>query len=112
MATNFRRLGAVDLSTGAATTVYTLPSVATEAQFKVVITNYSAGAVTFNLWIQPSGALTTQDKIATGTSIPANGTLEYTGYALSGVDGLGRIQVQAGTAGTLNVSVHGFTRSI
>jgi hypothetical protein len=98
------RLNGVDLTTTAATSVYTCP-VTTFSVVSVSICNRTASAVTVNLALTTTGSTpATTDYLEFGASLSANGVVERTGIVMSAGN---QLVVTAGTGNALSVIVVG-----
>jgi hypothetical protein len=98
------RLNGVDITTTAATSVYTCPT-STFSVVSVSICNRSASAVTVNLALTTTGATpATTDYLEFGSSLSANGVLERTGIVMTAAN---QLVVTAGTGNVLSVVVVG-----
>ena len=96
------RLNGVDITTTAATSVYTCPT-STFSVVSVSICNRSASAVTVNLALTTTGATpATTDYLEFGSSLSANGVLERTGIVMTAAN---QLVVTAGTGNVLSVVV-------
>jgi len=102
------RLNGVDLTTTAATSVYTCP-VTTFGVVSVSICNRSALAVTINLALTTTGSTpATTDYLEFGASLSANGVLERTGIVMTAGN---QLVVTAGTGNVISVVVVGIETS-
>jgi hypothetical protein len=102
------RLGGVDITTTAATSVYTCPT-ATFGVVSVSICNRSATAVTVRLALTVTGATpATTDYLEFDSSLAANGVLERTGIVMTAGN---QLVVTAGTGNVLSVVVVGIETS-
>ena len=98
------RLSGTDLTTTAATSVYTCP-VTTFSVVSVSICNRTASAVTVNLALTSTGSTpATTDYLEFGASLSANGVVERTGIVMSAGN---QLVVTAGTGNALSVIVVG-----
>ncbi len=98
------RLSGTDLTTTAATSVYTCP-VTTFSVVSVSICNRTALAVTVNLALTTTGSTpATTDYLEFGASLSANGVLERTGIVMSAGN---QLIVTAGTGNAISVVVVG-----
>jgi hypothetical protein len=98
------RLNGVDITTTAATSVYTCPAT-TFSVVSVSICNRSASAVTVRLALTSTGATpATTDYLEYDSSLSANGVLERTGIVMSAAN---QLVVTAGTGNVLSVIVVG-----
>ncbi len=98
------RLNGVDLTTTAATSVYTCP-VTTFSVVSVSICNRTALAVTVNLALTTTGATPgNTDYLEFGSSLSANGVLERTGIVMAAGN---QLVVTAGTGNAISVVVVG-----
>jgi len=102
------RLNGVDLTTTAATSVYTCPTT-TFSVVSVSICNRTASAVTINLGLTTTGSTpTTADYLEFGASLSANGVLERTGIVMNAGN---QLVVTAGTGNAISVVVVGIETS-
>jgi len=102
------RLNGVDLTTTAATSVYTCP-VTTFSVVSVSICNRSATAVTIRLALTTSGASPANtDYLEYDASLSANGVLERTGIVMTASN---QLVVTAGTGNVVSVVVVGIETS-
>jgi len=102
------RLNGVDLTTTAATSVYTCP-VTTFGVVSVSICNRSATAVTIRLALTVSGATPANtDYLEFDASLSANGVLERTGIVMNAGN---QLVVTAGTGNVVSVVVVGIETS-
>jgi hypothetical protein len=102
------RLNGVDLTTTAATSVYTCP-VTTFGVVSVSICNRSATAVTIRLALTTSSATpANSDYLESDASISANGVLERTGIVMTAGN---QLVVTAGTGNVVSVVVVGIETS-
>jgi hypothetical protein len=98
------RLNGVDITTTAATSVYTCP-VTTFSVVSVSICNRSGTAVNVRLALTTTGATpATTDYLEFDSSLSANGVLERTGIVMSAGN---QLVVTAGTGNVLSVVVVG-----
>ncbi len=98
------RLSGTDLTTTAATSVYTCP-VTTFSVVSVSICNRTASAVTVNLALTTTGSTpATTDYLEFGASLSANGVLERTGIVMAAGN---QLVVTAGTSNAVSVVVVG-----
>jgi hypothetical protein len=98
------RLSGTDLTTTAATSVYTCP-ITTFSVVSVSICNRTALAVTVNLALTTTGSTpATTDYLEFGASLSANGVLERTGIVMSAGN---QLVVTAGTGNAVSVVVVG-----
>jgi hypothetical protein len=102
------RLNGVDITTTAATSVYTCPA-STFSVVSVSICNRSATAVTVRLALTTTGATpATTDYLEYDSSLSANGVLERTGIVMSAAN---QLVVTAGTGNVVSVVVVGIETS-
>jgi hypothetical protein len=98
------RLSGTDLTTTAATSVYTCP-VTTFSVVSVSICNRTALAVTVNLALTTTGSTPANtDYLEFGSSLSANGVLERTGIVMAAGN---QLIVTAGTGNAVSVVVVG-----
>lgn len=98
------RLSGTDLTTTAATSVYTCP-ITTFSVVSVSICNRTALAVTVNVALTTTGSTpATTDYLEFGSSLSANGVLERTGIVMSAGN---QLIVTAGTGNAVSVVVVG-----
>jgi hypothetical protein len=98
------RLSGTDLTTTAATSVYTCP-VTTFSVVSVSICNRTALAVTVNLALTTTGSTpATTDYLEFGSSLSANGVLERTGIVMASGN---QLVATAGTGNAVSVVVVG-----
>jgi hypothetical protein len=102
------RLNGVDITTTAATSVYTCPAT-TFSVVSVSICNRSATAVNVRLALTSTGATpATTDYLEYDSSLSANGVLERTGIVMNAAN---QLVVTAGTGNVLSVVVVGIETS-
>jgi len=102
------RLNGVDLTTTAATSVYTCP-VTTFSVVSVSICNRTATAVTVRIALTTTGSTpATTDYLEYDASLSANGVLERTGIVMSAGN---QLVVTAGTGNAVSVVVVGIETS-
>jgi hypothetical protein len=102
------RLNGVDITTTAATSVYTCP-VTTFSVVSVSICNRSATAVNVRLALTSTGATpATTDYLEYDSSLSANGVLERTGIVMNAGN---QLVVTAGAGNVLSVVVVGIETS-
>lgn len=102
------RLSGTDLTTTAATSVYTCP-VTTFSVVSVSICNRTASAVTINLALTSTGSTpATTDYLEFGASLSANGVVERTGIVMAAGN---QLVVTAGTGNAISVVVVGIETS-
>jgi len=106
MATSYRTLGQVDLTTTALTTLLTVGAGKEVIISTIVIANRSATATTYRIAIQTDGdAISNKHYIAYDVPVAANDSTTLTlGIAMVATDVL---SVQAGTAERLSINVFG-----
>ena len=98
------RLSGVDITTTAATSVYTCPAT-TFSVVSVSICNRSATAVTVRLALTTTGSTpATTDYLEYDASLSANGVLERTGIVMTAAN---QLVVTSGTGNVLSVVVVG-----
>lgn len=98
------RLNGVDLTTTAATSVYTCP-ITTFSVVSVSICNRTASAVTVNIALTTTGSTPANtDYLEFGSSLSANGVLERTGIVMSAGN---QLVVTSGTGNAVSVVVVG-----
>lgn len=92
-----KRLAQAALTTSAAV-IYTAPSNSQAVMADAAFTNTTSGALKVTLHIVPSGAsAATANKLLSSVSVPANTTLQWTGFQV--VNGGDSIQALADAAG-------------
>jgi hypothetical protein len=106
MATSYKSLGQLDLTTTSLTTLYTCPTGKETVISTVIIANRTASATTFRLAIRVDGdAISNQHYIAYDVPVAANDSTTLTlGITLKATD---VVSVQAGTADRLSVNAFG-----
>ena len=106
MATSYKSLGQLDLTTTALTTLYTCPTGTETVISTVIIANRNASADTFRLAIRVDGdAISNQHYIAYDVPVAANDSTTLTlGITLQATD---VVTVSAGTADRLSVNAFG-----
>jgi len=106
MATSYKSLGQLDLTTTALTTLYTCPSSTETVISTVIIANRNASADTFRLAIRVDGdAISNQHYIAYDVPVAANDSTTLTlGITVKATD---VVTVSAGTADRLSVNAFG-----
>ena len=106
MATSYKSLGQLDLTTTSLTTLYTCPSSTETVISTVIIANRNAIATTFRLAIRVDGdAISNQHYIAYDVPVAANDSTTLTlGITLQATD---VVTVSAGTADRLSVNAFG-----
>ena len=106
MATSYKSLGQLDLTTTALTTLYTCPSSTETVISTVIIANRTASADSFRLAIRVDGdAISNKHYIAYDVPVAANDSTTLTlGITVKATD---VISVQATTADRLSVNAFG-----
>ena len=106
MATSYKTLGQLDLTTTSLTDLYTVPSSTETVVSTVMIANRSASATTLRLAIRVDGdAISNQHYIAYDVPVAANDSTTLTlGIALLATD---VITVSAGDADALSINAFG-----
>ena len=106
MATSYKSLGQLDLTTTSLTTLYTCPASTETVISTVIIANRNASATTFRLAIRVDGdAISNQHYIAYDVPVAANDSTTLTlGITLKATD---VVTVSAGTADRLSVNAFG-----
>ena len=106
MATSYKSLGQLDLTTTALTTLYTCPSSTETVISTVIIANRTASADSFRLAIRTDGdAISNKHYIAYDVPVAANDSTTLTlGITVKATD---VISVQATTADRLSVNAFG-----
>jgi len=106
MATSYKSLGQLDLTTTSLTTLYTCPSSTETVISTVIIANRNASPTTFRLAIRVDGdAISNQHYIAYDVPVGANDSTTLTlGITLKATD---VVSAQAGTADRLSVNAFG-----
>jgi len=106
MATSYKSLGQLDLTTTSLTTLYTCPTGKETVISTVIIANRNASATTFRLAIRVDGdAISNQHYIAYDVPVGANDSTTLTlGITLKATD---VVTVSAGTADRLSVNAFG-----
>jgi hypothetical protein len=106
MATSYKSLGQLDLTTTSLTTLYTCPSGTETVISTVIIANRNASATTFRLAIRVDGdAISNQHYIAYNVPVAGNDSTTLTlGITLKATD---VVTVSAGTADRLSVNAFG-----
>ena len=106
MATSYKSLGQLDLTTTALTTLYTCPASTETVISTVIIANRTATADTFRLAIRVDGdAISNQHYIAYDVPVAANDSTTLTlGITVKATD---VISVQATTADRLSINAFG-----
>lgn len=106
MATSYKSLGQLDLTTTSLTDLYTVPSATETVVSTVIIANRSASATTFRLAIRVSGdAISNQHYIAYDVPVAANDSTTLTlGITMLATDVM---TVSAGDANALSVNAFG-----
>jgi len=104
MATSYKSLGQLDLTTTSLTTLYTCPTGKETVISTVIIANRNASATTFRLAIRVD-AISNQHYIAYDVPVGANDSTTLTlGITLKATD---VVTVSAGTADRLSVNAFG-----
>ena len=106
MATSYKSLGQLDLTTTSLTDLYTVPASTETVVSTVIIANRDDEATTFRLAIRVDGdAISNQHYIAYGVPVAANDSTTLTlGITLKATD---VVTVSAGTADRLSVNAFG-----
>ena len=106
MATSYKSLGQLDLTTTSLTTLYTCPTGTETVISTVIIANRTASVTTFRLAIRVDGdAISNQHYIAYDVPVAANDSTTLTlGITLQATD---VVTVSAGTADRLSVNAFG-----
>ena len=106
MATAYKSLGQLDLTTTSLTDLYTVPASTETVISTVIIANRNAAATTFRLAIRVDGdAISNQHYIAYDVPVAANDSTTLTlGITVKATD---VVSVQAGTADRLSVNAFG-----
>lgn len=106
MASSYKTLGQLDLTTTSLTDLYTVPASTETVVSTVVIANRTASATTFRLAARIDGdAISNQHYLAYDVPVAANDSTTLTlGIALEATD---VISVQAGTANALSINAFG-----
>ena len=106
MATSYKSLGQLDLTTTSLTTLYTCPTGTETVISTVIIANRTASADTFRLAIRTDGdAISNQHYIAYDVPVAANDSTTLTlGITVKATD---VVSVQAGTADRLSINAFG-----
>ena len=106
MATSYKSLGQLDLTTTSLTDLYTCPSSTETVVSTVIIANRNATATTFRLAIRVDGdAISNQHYIAYDVPVASNDSTTLTlGITLQATD---VVTVSAGTADRLSVNAFG-----
>ena len=106
MATSYKSLGQLDLTTTSLTDLYTVPSATETVVSTVVIANRSASSATFRLAIRTDGdAISNKHYIAYDVPVAANDSTTLTlGITMVATD---VISVSAGTADALSINAFG-----
>jgi len=106
VASSYKTLGQLDLTTTSLTDLYTVPASTETVVSTVVIANRTASATTFRLAARIDGdAISNQHYLAYDVPVAANDSTTLTlGIALEATD---VISVQAGTANALSINAFG-----
>ena len=106
MATSYKSLGQLDLTTTNLTDLYTVPSSTETVVSTVIIANRNASADTFRLAIRVGGAaISNKHYIAYDVPVAANDSTTLTlGITMEATDVM---SVEAGTADRLSINVFG-----
>ena len=106
MATSYKSLGQLDLTTTSLTDLYTCPSSTETVVSTVIIANRDAGATTFRLAIRVDGdAISNQHYIAYDVPVAANDSTTLTlGITMLATDVM---TVSAGDADALSINAFG-----
>lgn len=106
MATRYKTLGQLDLTTTSLTDLYTVPAGIDTVVSTVIVANRTASADTFRLAIRVNGdAISNKHYIAYDVPVAANDSTTLTlGISLQATD---VVSVQAGTANALSINIYG-----
>lgn len=106
MATAYKTLGQLDLTTTSLTDLYTVPATTETVVSTVVIANRTASASTFRLAIRTDGdAISNKHYLAYDVPVAANDSTTLTlGVTMVATDVM---SVQAGTANALSINAFG-----
>jgi hypothetical protein len=106
MATSYKSLGQLDLTTTSLTTLYTCPASTETVISTIIVANRNASADTFRLAIRVDGdAISNAHYIAYDVPVAANDSTTLTlGITVKATD---VVSVQAGTADRLSVNAFG-----
>ena len=106
MASSYKTLGQLDLTSSTLTTLYTCPSATETVVSTIIIANRAATANTFRLSIRPNGAVQADEHyIAYDVPIAANDSTTLTlGITMDAADVL---TVYTGAAADISVNVFG-----
>jgi len=106
MATSYKSLGQLDLTTTSLTDLYTVPASTETVVSTVIIANRNASATTFRLAIRVDGdAISNQHYIAYDVPVGANDSTTLTlGITLKATD---VVTVSAGSADRLSINAFG-----
>ena len=107
MATSYKPLGQLDLTTASLTTLYTCPSSTETVISTVILANRSSSADTFRLAVRPDGeAIADKHYVAYDVPVAANDSTTLTlGITLEATDVLS--VAAGGTASTMSVNAFG-----
>ena len=107
MATNYKILGQLDLTTASLTDLYTCPSATETVVSTIIIANRAASADTFRLALRDGGeAISDKHYLAYDVPVAANDSTTLTlGVTLSATDVLS--VAAAGTASELSINAFG-----
>lgn len=107
MATNYKTLGQLDLTSSTLTTLYTCPASTETVVSTIVIANRAAAADTFRLAMRTSGdAISDKHYLAYDVPVAANDSTTLTlGFTMEATDVLS--VAAAGTASELSVNAFG-----
>ena len=106
MASSYKTLGQLDLTTTSLTDLYTVPSATETVVSTVIVANRNASATTFRLAVRVDGdAISNKHYIAYDVPVAANDSTTLTlGISIAATDVL---SVQAGDANRLSINVFG-----
>ena len=106
MATAYKTLGQLDLTTTSLTDLYTVPASTETVVSTVVIANRNASATTFRLAVRVDGdAISNRHYLAFDVPVAANDSTTLTlGFTMAATDVL---SVQAGDANRLSINAFG-----
>lgn len=106
MATSYKTLGQLDLTTTSLTDLYTVPASTETVVSTVIIANRTASASTFRLAIRVDGdAISNQHYVAFDVPVAANDSTTLTlGITLAATD---VVTVSAGDANALSINIFG-----
>ena len=106
MASSYKTLGQLDLTTTSLTDLYTVPSATETVVSTVIVANRNASATTFRLAVRVDGdAISNKHYIAYDVPVAANDSTTLTlGISIAATDVL---SVQAGDANRLSINAFG-----